>query len=94
MCGRFTLMTDEEYQDIADILRQIEQQQGEPIPRGDIYPTMFSPILFSENGPPQVQLLRWGYPGFQGKKPLINARAETAEIKYTPLSGKRSFTER
>ena len=81
MCGRFTLMTDEEYQDIADILRQIEQQQGEPIPRCDIYPTMFSPILFSENGPPQVRLLRWGYPGFQGKKPLINARAETAEIK-------------
>lgn len=70
MCGRFTLMTDEEYQDIADILRQIEQQQGEPIPRGDIYPRCFLRYCSQKMG-----LLRYGCSvgdirGFRGKSRL------------------------
>lgn len=69
MCGRFTLMTDEEYQDIADILRQIDSSRRTNPPRRYL-PTMFSPILFSEMG-----LLRCGCSvgdirGFRGKSRL------------------------
>lgn len=84
MCGRFTLMTDAEYQDIKDIVQEIERRQhgGAPLAKtGEIYPTNASPVLLSRAGRRVTDLLTWGFPSFRGKGVIINARAETAAEK-------------
>ncbi len=84
MCGRFTLITDAEYQDIRKIVRETEQklQGGAPLAKmGDIYPTNVSPVLLARGGKRELELLTWGFTGFRGKGLIINARAETAAEK-------------
>ena len=47
MCGRYTLFTDEEYQDIRKIIRAV-QEKGNEVKTGEIYPTNPAPILVWE----------------------------------------------
>lgn len=45
----------------------------------DIHPTETAPILAAKsNGQIGLRLQRWGFPGFEGKVVVFNARAETA----------------
>ena len=47
MCGRYTLFTDKEYQDIRKIIRAV-QEKGHEVKTGEIYPTNPAPILVWE----------------------------------------------
>jgi len=87
MCGRYVLFTDEEEDDIADIVHEIQRnlanegKDGAETLRtnGEIFPTQFVPIITAK-GPTAMY---WGLPGWsQGEsakaaRPIINARAET-----------------
>ena len=91
MCGRYTLFTDKEYQDIRKIIRAV-QEKGNEVKTGEIYPTNPAPILVWEGKETVPQAVKWGWPKFQGSGVLINARAETAEEKN--LFRKSVYTRR
>lgn len=82
MCGRYTLMRDEEYGDIRKIIEQAQKKvQGTPVKTGEIFPTDLAPVLMRERGGVEARPAIWGFPGFKGKGVIINARAETAGQK-------------
>lgn len=82
MCGRYTLMTDENYKDILDIIQEVENNTGKSVEKtGEIYPTNTAPVLINRNGRRFADLFRWGFPNFYNKGVIINARAETAPEK-------------
>lgn len=85
MCGRFTLMTQEECRDIEAIVQEVAARTGEDaFPAGrDVYPTNKAPVLLARGGVRRAELLRWGFPAFKGSGVLINARAETVQEKKT-----------
>lgn len=92
MCGRYSL-APEESGDIMRIVREIEAKFGPgSVATGEIRPTNAAPVLMAE-GPSDLasRPVRWGFPGFQGKGVVINARGETAPDK--PMF-RRSLLER
>ena len=50
---------------------------------GDVFPSDRAPILVASQDKVVVRTAVWGFPGFQGKGLLINARSETAEERPT-----------
>lgn len=82
MCGRYTLMTDEDCQDLEAIVREVSRATGTQVKTdGDIYPTNNAPVLLNREGRRLADLFQWGFPNFYRKGVIINARAETAEDK-------------
>lgn len=85
MCGRFTLMTAEDYEDLVEIVNQASQaaKSAEIKLQGDIYPTNTSPVIIGQDGSRRIEAYKWGFPHFRNKGVIINARAETAAEKPT-----------
>lgn len=80
MCGRYTLFTEEEYQDIRNIIREVQDKLGGgQLKTGEIYPTNLAPVLCGVRAEPETAV--WGFPNFRGKGAIINARSETAAEK-------------
>ncbi len=79
MCGRF--YTDNEI--AADILRRAGRTADNlELPNtGDIYPSQQALILSGRDTNFYAETMPWGFPRFDGKGLLINARAETAAEK-------------
>ena len=76
MCGRYQFSM-EESAELREIVRQVGQGQ-DGWHTGEIYPTNRVPVLVTAQEQTAPALLGWGFPGFQGSKTIINARAETA----------------
>ena len=70
MCGRYTLFTDKEYQDIRKIIRAV-QEKGHEVKTGEIYPTNPAPILVWEERGVVPQAVKWGWPKFGTQKATI-----------------------
>lgn len=71
MCGRY-------YIDVDDLeFQRIEQALAVLPKRGEIFPTDTVPA-FSSAG---LSLMQWGFPRYDGKGIIINARSETAASK-------------
>lgn len=82
MCGRYSLFTDEENQDIRDIINEVSRNHPDvEMKTGEIFPTNIAPVLVGGNAKLQAEPLMWGFPHFKGSGVIINARAETAEQK-------------
>lgn len=81
MCGRYILFSDAEMQDIRDIIDEVQRKTNGDIKTGEIFPTDKAPVLIQENGMLVPEAVKWGFPGFQGKGVIINARSETAPEK-------------
>lgn len=97
MCGRYTLMTDEEYADISkiieDVQKKLDREQPEmALKTGEIFPTNLAPILTSAAGTVSAEAAVWGFPHFKGSGVIINARSETAGEK--PMFQKSMYTSR
>lgn len=74
MCGRYYVKIDEgEMQSIVS-----EIQNKTQLSSGEIYPTNIVPAI-GVNGRPQA--MKWGFPRYDGKGQVINARSETAGEK-------------
>ena len=79
MCGRYTFYTEREIQDLDELLKDLEGElDQEKIRKGDIYPSDRAPVVVAPKTP---KVMTWGFPGFQGKGLIINARSETAGEK-------------
>jgi putative SOS response-associated peptidase YedK len=74
MCGRYYIEIDNA--EFRSIISEIEKNIA--IRSGEIYPTNIAPVL-SPSG--TMTAMRWGFPKFDGKGEIINARSETAAEK-------------
>ncbi|MGJ0845694.1 SOS response-associated peptidase [Tissierella praeacuta] len=88
MCGRFSLDTNidmliERYKAIKTV--------GRFNPQEEVFPTNMVPIVINNNNNNELKIMKWGFMPAFTKKPIINARTETVDIK--PLF-KNSFYSR
>lgn len=88
MCGRYQLTTEENIQEMQEIISEINRRyMDKPIlPQmklGEIKPTDIVPVIAnSKSFEPKPFLMQWGFSGFGEKpKPIINAVSETALTK-------------
>lgn len=74
MCGRYYIEIDD--REMKDIISQVEKNVA--MKTGEVFPTDHAPVI-----PPTgvTRVMRWGFPRFDGKGQVINARSETAGDK-------------
>lgn len=82
MCGRYTFFTDKELSEINDIIEQVSNDtQRNKMKTGEIFPTDVVPVLVPEKKNVVAHLFTWGFPSFNNKSVIINARSETVHEK-------------
>lgn len=82
MCGRYCLFTEDDEQEIRDIIQEVSRKYPDvKMKTGEIFPTNTAPVLIGGNTGLEAEPLVWGFPNFRNKGVIINARAETAEQK-------------
>ncbi len=84
MCGRY-YVDDETAKEIEKLVRQIDVKKRQEslqaagrIASGDIFPGKEAPVLAERDGSVCCGWQHWGFPGFDGKKLIFNARCESA----------------
>ncbi len=84
MCGRY-YVDDETSREIRKILEHLDNTDlsGGTYKTGEIFPTERVPVLTKDDKSVKPAIYKWGFPGFQNKGVLINARSETATEKKT-----------
>jgi len=93
MCGRYTVFTEEEIIEMNAIVAEVGRKFGtDAINTGEIYPTHKAPVLMLEGGRLAPIPISWGFPKWDGKGVLINARCESALQK--PMFSKPLLTRR
>lgn len=81
MCGRF-YVSEETAKEIEKIIWNVDLRM-QRMHFGDIYPSQRAGILSGESAELKLEDMQWGFPQYQRKGLLINARAETALEKKT-----------
>lgn len=82
MCGRYSLFTQEENQEIMRIVKSLNTRYPHNnMKQGEIYPTNTAPILRLEQNEISPELSTWGFPRFGAKGVIINARSESADSR-------------
>lgn len=93
MCGRYSLFTEEENQEIMRIVKSIDNKYPQNnMKQGEIFPTNTAPILCLEQDQIKPELSVWGFPRFGAKGVIINARSESADSR--PMFRKSLHTRR
>ena len=83
MCGRYNF-TVEQNEEIIEILEKLNAKfHHKAVKTGEIYPTDLAPILALEEDKVVPTLSNWGFPKFDQKGVIINARVESAFEKKT-----------
>lgn len=83
MCGRYNF-TVEQSDEVREILEKLNAKfQGKEARTGEVFPTNLAPILTCEDKEVSPILSIWGFPKYDGKGVIINARSETAIEKKT-----------
>ncbi|MDR1608705.1 MAG: SOS response-associated peptidase [Deltaproteobacteria bacterium] len=77
MCGRFFIKSDDK--ELMAIAQAAEAGLSLKVKTGEIFPT---DIVAVQTGPGEYRPMKWGFSGFD-KRPIINARSETAMEKPT-----------
>ncbi len=70
MCGRYYFDIDEK--ELKEIVEEIQKNIDVNFKAGEIYPTDMAPIITSQ----EVMFAKWGFPKWDGKGMIINARVE------------------
>lgn len=81
MCGRYFI--DSKDYEMQQLLKSTNSDEMPQISRGEIFPTATTLILYNDNEKIKPHAALWGFPKFQGKGVIINARSETALEKRT-----------
>ncbi len=82
MCGRY-YVDDDTAKEIEKIIRQVDEKLRKEAEKcislqpEDIHPTDTAPVLVASNRKISYRWQRWGFPGFQGKQVIFNARSES-----------------
>lgn len=93
MCGRYSLFTEDENQEIMRIVKSLDTKYpGNNMKKGEIFPTNTAPILCLDTNEIKPELSTWGFPRFGAKGVIINARSESADDR--PMFRKSLHTRR
>ena len=76
MCGRY-YVDDETAREIEKLVRDLDRKLKMER-TGDIYPSQSATVIAEKARHLTAEQMRWGFPGFEKGKLLINAKAETA----------------
>lgn len=88
MCGRYYIEKSLTYR-IEKIVREVDCRIGEDAFNRDVYPTDLVPVIVAGQQGLKLTCQRWGYPGYQGKGVVFNARAESVMEKKMFYNGIR-----
>lgn len=81
MCGRY-YVDDETAREIEKLIRQVGEKMHKAenihIQSGDIHPSEVAPVIAADRNALCCRWQKWGFPGFNGKQIIINARIESA----------------
>ena len=99
MCGRYTVLTEDEIIRIRNILRQIslgltrdEIGADDTGDRKEVFPTNTAPVITRDKLGVNFESIKWGFKKWQDGGVIINARAET--LKEKVMFAKLLFTGR
>ena len=81
MCGRY-YVDDETAREIEKLVRDLDRKLKMER-TGDVFPSQNAMILKGEGNHLAAEQMKWGFPGFEKGKLLINARAESALERRT-----------
>ncbi len=79
MCGRYYIDIDND--ELKRILHEAQKNIYENYKKGEIFPTNIAPIYIEDNNKMKPILAKWGFPKWDGKGVIINARAESINEK-------------
>ena len=83
MCGRYNF-TVEQSDELREIIEKLNAKiHGKEYKSGEIFPTNRVPLLIGEDNQPSPVISTWGFPKFNSKGVIINARSESAFEKKT-----------
>lgn len=82
MCGRYYI-DDDTAKEIEKLVEAIDKNLSEKAGRRDIRPSEPAMVLTASVNVLCKEVKHWGFPGYQGKELIINARSETALTKKT-----------
>ena len=82
MCGRYQFDSSLDIEELQNILEQLNRDRSGSLrlinmKTGEICPTDIAPVLIDENGCLEPEIMKWGFPSWDNKNVIINARAET-----------------
>lgn len=85
MCGRYLVQSDSDIEEINDIINTVQKKidNMHQISLDEIYPTNIAPVYVENNSGKEAVPMKWGFPRWDNKGVIINARSETAEEKKT-----------
>ena len=76
MCGRYYI-DDETAREIEKIVRNLDNRLKQTANQGDVYPTNPAMVLGQEQHTPVLDAMQWGFPQYQRKGVIFNARSDT-----------------
>ena len=79
MCGRYYIDIDNK--ELKKILEEAQKSIYENYKTGEIFPTNIAPIYIEDDNKIKPLLAKWGFPKWDGKGVIINARAESLNEK-------------
>lgn len=80
MCGRYYI--DIDMKEIKKIIEEAEKNIYGDSKIGEIFPSNIAPIYIQDEEAMKPILAKWGFPKWDDKGLIINARAESLEEKY------------
>ena len=83
MCARYLFSEDTSDIKIKAVMDTMEEKYPDQYRTGDIYPGIAAPAIILNNGKVTAVPAVFGVPSYPGRKPLINARSETASERKT-----------
>lgn len=86
MCGRYYIGNEEETIEMREILDEVNRRylnahELAAMKTGEIFPTEIVPVLTAAGNAQKAELMKWGFPRFNGSGVIINARAESVNEK-------------
>ena len=86
MCGRY-YVDDDTAREIERLIRQVDEKMRKAenihLQVGDIHPSEIAPVIAADHNELCCRWQRWGFPSFNGKQLIFNARSESALEKKT-----------
>ncbi|MCH5257832.1 MAG: SOS response-associated peptidase [Lachnospiraceae bacterium] len=82
MCGRY-YVDDDTAKEIEKLVQSVDEKMKRKVEEihlqpKDIHPAEIAPVITADNTDLCCKWQRWGFPGFNGKQLIFNARSESA----------------